>query len=75
MIVPRAHLEEHIKFAKLIIAGKFSELVFNLEEVGFLGLRGSETEKIIVPRSVPSDDVYHSVFVPQRLSLNRSVAF
>jgi hypothetical protein len=34
MIVPRADLEDHIEFAKLIIAGKFSELVYNLEEVG-----------------------------------------
>jgi hypothetical protein len=34
MIVPRAHLEEHIQLARLVIAGKFSELVFNLDGVG-----------------------------------------
>jgi hypothetical protein len=33
MIVPRAHLGEHIQLAKLVIAGKFSELIFNLDEV------------------------------------------
>jgi hypothetical protein len=34
MIVPRAHLEDHIQLAKLFIAGRFSELVLNLDEVG-----------------------------------------
>jgi hypothetical protein len=34
VIVPRVYLEEHIQLAKLVIAGKFSELVFNLDEIG-----------------------------------------
>jgi hypothetical protein len=34
LIVPREQLEEHINTMKMILAGKFSELVFNLDEVG-----------------------------------------
>jgi hypothetical protein len=34
MIVPRPYLEEDIQLAKVAIAEKFSELVFNLDEVG-----------------------------------------
>jgi hypothetical protein len=33
MIVPQAHLEEYTQLAKVIIPEKFSELVFNLDEV------------------------------------------
>jgi hypothetical protein len=61
MIVPQAHLEEHIQLAKLVIAGKFSELVFNLDEVGSSDWEDQKPKKVIVPRSVSPDDVYHSV--------------
>jgi hypothetical protein len=33
MIVPRTHLEEQIQLAKWVIARRFSELVFDLDEV------------------------------------------
>jgi hypothetical protein len=33
MTVPQAHLQEHIHMMKSVVAGKFSELVFNLDEV------------------------------------------
>jgi hypothetical protein len=61
MIVPRTHLEEHIQLAKLVIAGKFSELVFNLDEVGCPDWEDQKPKKVIVSRSVSPDGVYHSV--------------
>jgi hypothetical protein len=60
MIVPRAHLEEHIQLAKLVAAGKFSELVLNLDEVGSSDWENQKPKKVIVPRSVSPGDVYHS---------------
>jgi hypothetical protein len=61
MIVPRAHLEEHIRIARSLIAGIFSELVFNLDEVGSSDWEDRKPKKVIVPRSVSPDDVYHPV--------------
>jgi hypothetical protein len=61
MIVPRAHLEEHIQLAKLVIAGKFSELVFDLDEVSFSDWEDWKPKKVIGLRSVSLDNVYHSV--------------
>jgi hypothetical protein len=53
----RAHLEEHIQLAKLVIAGKFSELVFNLDEVGSLDCQDLKPKKAIIPRLVSPDNV------------------
>jgi hypothetical protein len=61
MIVPQAHLEEYIQLAKLVIAGMFSELVLNLDEVGSSDWEDRRPKKVIVPRSVSPDDVYRSV--------------
>jgi hypothetical protein len=61
MIVPRADFEEHIQLAKLVIAEKFSELVFNLGEVGSSDWEDRKPKTVIVPRSVSTDEVYHSL--------------
>jgi hypothetical protein len=61
MLLPRAHLEEHVPLAKLVIAGQFSELVFNLDEVSSSDWDARKPKKMILPRSVRPDDVYHSV--------------
>jgi hypothetical protein len=34
MIIPQAHLEEHMRLMKTVVEGKLSELVFNLDDVG-----------------------------------------
>jgi hypothetical protein len=34
LTVPRAHLDKHIRTMNIYVAGKFTELVFNLDELG-----------------------------------------
>jgi hypothetical protein len=57
----RAQLEKHINTVKTILAGKFSELVFNLDEIGFSEWEKRRPKTIIAPRSIPADQVFHSV--------------
>jgi hypothetical protein len=54
MTVPRAYLEQHID-------GKFWELMFNLNEVGSSDWEDRKPKRVIVPRHILPDDVYHSV--------------
>jgi hypothetical protein len=61
MIVPRTHLEEHFQLMKSVVEGKLSELVFNLDEVGFSDWEDRKPRTVIVPPSVSPDDVYHPV--------------
>lgn len=61
LLVPRAYLEQHIDNMKMIVQGKFSELVFNLDEVGSSDWEDQKPKKVIVPYSVKDEDVYHSV--------------
>jgi hypothetical protein len=61
MIVPRAHLEEHIGIARSVIDGKFSGFVDNLDEVISSDWDDRKPKKLIVPRSISPDDVYHPV--------------
>jgi hypothetical protein len=61
LIVPREQLENHIENMKSVVAGKFTELVFNLDEVGSSDWEDWKPRKVIVPRTVSQDNVYHSV--------------
>jgi hypothetical protein len=61
MTVPRAYLEQHIATVKTHIVGKFSELIFNLDEVGFSEWEDRKSRKVIAPQEVSRQDVYHSV--------------
>jgi hypothetical protein len=61
LTVPREHLEAHIENMKSIVAGKFAELVFNLDEVGSSDWEDRKPRKVIAPRAVSPDDVYHPV--------------
>jgi hypothetical protein len=61
LTVPRDQLEAHIQTMKTLIDGHFSELVFNLDEVGSSEWEDRKPKKIIAPRSVPADQVFHSV--------------
>jgi hypothetical protein len=46
---------------KSVVAGKFTEFVFNLDEVGSSDWEDWKPRKVIVPRTVSQDNVYHSV--------------
>jgi hypothetical protein len=50
MTVPRAYLEQHIATMKTHIVGKFSELIFNLDEVGSSEWEDRRPRKVIAPR-------------------------
>jgi hypothetical protein len=59
--VPRVQLEEHIQTMKVHVAGKFSELVFNLDELGSADWEDCKAKKVVVPADVRKEDVYHAV--------------
>jgi hypothetical protein len=61
MTVPRAYLEHHIATIKTHIVGKFSELIFNLDEVGSSEWEDGKPREVIAPQQVSPEDVYHSV--------------
>jgi hypothetical protein len=61
MTVPRAYLEQHIATMKTHIVGKFSELIFNLIEVGSSEREDWKARKVIAAQAVSPEDVYHSV--------------
>jgi hypothetical protein len=44
---------------KIVMAGKFSELVSNLDEIAFSEWEKRKPKKIIASRSVPADRVFH----------------
>jgi hypothetical protein len=58
LTVPREQLEEHINTVKTILAGKFSELVFNLDEIESSTWEEWKPKKIIAPRSIPADQCF-----------------
>jgi hypothetical protein len=45
---------------KAHIVGKFSEFVFNLDEVGSSEWEDRKPRKVIAPQEVSPEDVYHS---------------
>jgi hypothetical protein len=61
LTVPRGQLEEQINTMKTILAGKFSELVFNLDKVGSSEREEWKSKKIIAARSISADQVLYSV--------------
>jgi hypothetical protein len=46
---------------KVHVAGKFSELVFYLDELGSADWEDRKVQKVIVPAEVGKEDVYHAV--------------
>jgi hypothetical protein len=61
LTVQRVHLEEHIQTMKIYVAGKVSEPVFNLDELGSADWKHCEVKKVIVPDDVYKEDVYDAV--------------
>ena len=61
LTVPRVQLEEHIQTMKIHVAGRFSELIFNLDELGSADWEDRKVKKVIVPADVRKEDVYHAV--------------
>jgi hypothetical protein len=61
LTVPRSQLEEHIQKMKVHVAGKSSELVFNLDELGPADWTDRKVRKVIVLAEVRKEDVHHAV--------------
>jgi hypothetical protein len=61
MLVPRVYLEEHIRTLHAHVAGKFAELVFNLDELGSADWEDRKIKKVIASSSVRKEDVFHAV--------------
>jgi hypothetical protein len=61
LTVPREHLAAHIEHMRTIVMGKVAELVFNLDEVGSSDWEDRKPRKVLVPKMVSPDDVYHQV--------------
>jgi hypothetical protein len=61
LTVLREQLEDHIENMKSVVAGKFAELVFNLNEVRSSDWDDLKPRKDIELRTVSQDNDYHSV--------------
>jgi hypothetical protein len=61
LTISRVELEEHIQTMKVHVAGKFSELVFNLDELGSVDWEDRKVKKVIVAADIRKEDVYHAV--------------
>jgi hypothetical protein len=61
LVIPRAYLEDHIRLMREHITGKFSELVFNLDEVGSSDWEDRKPRKVIAPLDVAAGNVFHPV--------------
>jgi hypothetical protein len=66
LTVPRVQLEEHIQTMKNHVAGKFAELIFNLDELGSADWEDRKVKTVIVSAGVRKDDVYHTISRRQR---------
>ena len=62
MSVPRANLKEHIANMHKYIDGRYSELVFNLDEVGTSEWEDRKPKKVFIDKSMDSDSITHSIF-------------
>jgi hypothetical protein len=61
LTVQRSQLEEHIQTMKVHEAGKLSELVFNLDELGSADWDDRKVKTLMVPAEVRKEDVYLAV--------------
>jgi hypothetical protein len=61
LTVPKEYLEVHIEHVKSIVAGKFSEFVFNRGEARLSDWEDRRPRKVIAPRTMSPDNVYHAV--------------
>jgi hypothetical protein len=61
LTVPREHSEAHIQHMKSIVTRKFAELVFDFDEIGSSDWEDRKPRKVIAPRTVSPDNVYHPV--------------
>jgi hypothetical protein len=60
-VITREYLDQHIQIIKDSIYEKASELVFNLDQIGSADWKDRKPKKVIIPISVPEEDVYHPV--------------
>ena len=61
MSVPRANLKEHIANMHKYIDGRYSELVFNLDEVGTSEWEDRKPKKVFIDKSMDSNSISHSI--------------
>ena len=61
LLIPRAHLREHIHNMHKHVDGRLSELVFNLDEVGTSSWEDRKPKKVFVDANIRSTNVYNSV--------------
>jgi hypothetical protein len=61
LIIPSTQLEEHIQMMGVLVVGKFSERVFNLDGFDSADWGDGEVMKVTVIAAVPKQDVYHAV--------------
>ena len=59
--VPRCFLEETIRCITTYVAGRATELVFNLDEVGISDWEDRKPKKVIVPQSMRGQTIHHKL--------------
>jgi hypothetical protein len=61
LIVPRVYVESHIVLMRMHIMGRFSWMVFNLDEVGSSDWDDSKPRIVLAPVTVSAGEAFHSV--------------
>lgn len=61
LTIPRIYLEKHIENLKEFVQGTCSELLFNCDEVGLSAWEDRKILKVVVPKDVNKNNVYHSI--------------
>jgi hypothetical protein len=61
LIIPRAYLEAHIALMRTHVTGRFSEIVFNLDELGSSDWEDRKPRKVLAPVAVSAGEMFHSV--------------
>jgi hypothetical protein len=61
LAVPMSQLEEHLHILQVHFAGKCTERVFNLDELGSADCEDRKMKKVIAPAAVRRENVYRSV--------------
>jgi hypothetical protein len=61
LTVLRKQLQKHIDMMKTVMASKYSQLVFNPDEIDASEWEDRKLKKIIAPRFISSDEVFHAI--------------
>ena len=61
LTIPRIYLEKHIENLKEFVQGTCSELLFNCDEVGLSAWEDRKILKVVLPKDVNKNNVYHSI--------------